>query len=139
MVHVAGFGLSIDDLKWIMLLLFVAITLVQFELNLGMGFIPLLDKKVMGYPICESVFCFAPSLADLQSAAQGFYTLTQPKGFVDILDLTNPSKSFVGALVTTFVSSIWVLVKLLISVMIFWIPIKGVMTWYGFWMPHAIN
>ena len=129
MVSVAGFGLSIDDLKWIMLLVFLAMTLVQFELNPGIGFIPLLDKKVMGYPVCESVFCFAPSSADLNSAASGFYTLSQPKSLVD----------FAGALVVTFISSIWILVKVLIAIMIFWIPIKGVMTWYGFWMPHAIN
>lgn len=118
-----------EDLKWIFLILFIAMTLVQFELNQGMGFIPLLDKKVMGYPVCESVFCFAPSRGDIDNAAQGFYALSQPKNLID----------FANILLGTFVSSIWVILKLLIAIMIFWIPIKAIMTWYGFWMPHAIN
>jgi hypothetical protein len=129
MVQVAGFGLSIDDLNWIMLFVFVAMTIVQFELNPNIGFIPLIDKKVMGYPVCESIFCFAPSAADMTNAANGFYTLSAPKSLID----------FASALVGTFVSSIWVLVKLLIAIMILWKPIRGLMIWYGFWMPHAIN
>jgi hypothetical protein len=129
MVSVAGFGLQMEDLKWIFLFLFVAMTIVQIGLNPGVGFIPVIDKKVMGYPVCESVFCFAPSASEIESAGNAFYMLGQPKSLVD----------FASTLLLKLVSAIWVLLKLLVSVMIFWVPVQAVMKWYGFWMPHAIN
>lgn len=129
MVHIAGFGLSIDDLKWIMIVLFVIITIVQFGLNPGLGFIPLLDKKVIGYPVCESLFCFAPSVADLNSASSSVDAAMHPKSVV----------AFAMFVATGILFSLWVVFKLIVTLMVVWVPLQAIMKWYGFWMPHVIN
>jgi hypothetical protein len=122
MVLLFGTGLPLDDIKWIFFFAILALTFLQFILNPEASMPTVIDKKVFGFPVCESAYCVAPSMAEITQASTTLAVFNAPS---DLARLTN---AIIGGL-----TAILVLFKTLTSIMFLAIPLDWLMRYFRFW------
>lgn len=125
MVSVAGFGIGIDELKYIGLALIIVSTIGNLILFQDTeGAIPVLDRRVIGYPECAInisplnsnytvlSFCIAPSADEISSLSKTLsfqqFQITGSNNFDKTVNLIN--------LVFTPLSVIILIIKVFLSV-----------------------
>ena len=76
-ISVAGFGgeISLQEVLLLFQLLFLALCVVNVALApAGTNVLVAFDERVIGYPVCHSFFCVAPSKASIDTISTSFST-----------------------------------------------------------------
>jgi hypothetical protein len=125
MVSVAGFGLSLDDLKWFAIVAFLALAFFNYIDDPNQDIIKMVDQKVFGYPVCHGSggFCFAPAKAEIEEASLAAKVFT-PIAWNDL--------NFLSSL-NSLITAVWVLFKVVVCIMILAAPLSYIMKWNTFW------
>jgi hypothetical protein len=123
MASVLGTGISVDDIKWVFLVLIVADFMVQTSFHGDLGAPTVLDKYVFGYPECKTDYCFMPSSTELTGAFNALNIRTPPSDFA----------KFAADVMVGLFSSLWVMFKLVSCLIALWVPLSVIMKWDTFW------